>query len=287
MKPLNSEIESLIYLLEDPDDFIQEQVIQRLTQIGESAVPLLDQKRVTVRDADTRLIFDNLIHTITYHSFQQDVALIANDGIYTIEDLEDAVFLFSRFDNPTIRMQPFSVLLDQMADEIALKLRKAETDRKKMQIFLQYLYSQKQFEGCQNEYLHPHHSYIHHVLKNKKGIPLSLAFVILFLARRLHLPFFGINMPLHFLVKYVTVNNDHVLVDPFNNGSVLSREQCQLFLRKSGIKFYDQYFEVASPYAMFSRFVRNLINGYTEMGKQEKARQLQELFGQIESLREL
>lgn len=38
-----SEIESLLLLMDDPDPFIQESVQNRFKQLGENAVPLLDE----------------------------------------------------------------------------------------------------------------------------------------------------------------------------------------------------------------------------------------------------
>jgi len=45
-----AEIESLMFLLEDPDPFVQEQVQLRLMELGDRAVPLLDQIRVQTKD---------------------------------------------------------------------------------------------------------------------------------------------------------------------------------------------------------------------------------------------
>ncbi len=285
MQHQTSEIESLIYLLDDPDTFIRDSVVRRLEEIGEAVVPRLDEVRVKTKDADIRERISSVIHSITFDSFQQDLITIAEDGIYSMEDLEDAVFTFSRYDDPTIRTQPYARMLDQLADDAAPYVHKAATDRKKMEALISYLYNRMNFEGCRNDYLNPRHIYLHHVLTTRTGIPLSLAFVILFVARRLQLPFYGVNMPLHFLVKFITVNNDHILIDPFNSGTVLSREQCNRFLQKSGIRVYDQYYEAASPYSMLPRFIRNLINGHQERKETAKAEKLGKLLSILETSR--
>ncbi len=45
-----AEIESLMFLMEDPDPFVQEQVQLRFKELGDRAVPLLDQIRVQTKD---------------------------------------------------------------------------------------------------------------------------------------------------------------------------------------------------------------------------------------------
>ncbi len=285
MQQSPNEIASLIYLLDDPEPYVRSSVMNRFEEIGESAVPQLDQVKSRTKDPDLKEALSEAIQRITFDSFQQDVVTLAEDGIFSLEDLEDAVFTFSRFDNPTIRTRPFVQMLDQLADEAAPYIHKAESERKKMQALIGHLYTRQGFDGCQGDYLNPRNTYLHHVLNTRTGIPLSLAFIILFTGRRLQLPFHGVNMPLHFLVKFVTVNNEHLLIDPFNNGAVLSREQCNQFLRKSGIKVYDQYYESASPYSMFTRFLRNLINGHNELNENIKAERLGKLLSLLESTR--
>lgn len=49
-----SEIESLMFLMEDPDPFVQEQVHLRFQELGDQAVPLLDQIRVESKDKEKK-----------------------------------------------------------------------------------------------------------------------------------------------------------------------------------------------------------------------------------------
>lgn len=285
MKTDPKEIESLVFLLDDPEPFVRTNVVNRLNEIGESAVPLLDQARSSTVDKTHKALITDIIRDITFDSFQQEVLELAEDGIMNMQDLEDAIFLFSKFDDPTIRTRPYVQHLDSLADEAYIKVHRADSDRKKMLMLIQQIYSKHQYEGCHDDYLNPRHSYLHHVINEQTGIPLSLAFIILFTARRLQLPFYGMNMPLHFLVKFTTSSGNDILIDPFNNGSIITREQCEQFLKKSRIKVREQFFDTASPYSMFTRFIRNLINGHQELGEKKKAAQLSRILSVLESSR--
>lgn len=280
---LQREISALIQLLDDPETSVQEAVRKRLTEIGEAAVPQLDAFRVSTSDGALKQNAEQIIRAVTIDSFQDEVAILAGEGIHTMEELEDAVFLFSRFLNPTLRIRPYSELLDKMADEAVSALRKAESSEAQMLAFIHFLFTEKGYKGCKNDYLNPRHSYLHTVLTGKEGIPLTLAFVLLFTARRLNLPFYGLNIPLHFLVKYVTPSNESIIIDPFNQGSILTREQCDNFLVKNGIRKFSEYYQTATPYSMFTRFVRNLINGHAESGEARSAKLLQQYLMMIEA----
>ena len=280
---LQREISALIRLLDDPQPEIRQTVTNRLIAVGEAAVPQLDAFRVSTRDTALREQIQTIIRAATFDSLQDEVAQLAAEGIHTMEELEDAVFLFSRFQSPTLRIRPFSELLDALAHEAAVPLRRADTAESQMLAFTHFLFEENGFRGCSSDYLNPRHSYLHEVLEHRRGIPLSLAFVLLFVAERLKLPFYGMSVPLHFLVKFVTPSNESIIIDPFNQGSIITREQCDQFLIRSGIRTYPQYYETASPYAMLTRFVRNQINGYLEAKETEPARMLQQLLFIFES----
>ncbi len=278
------EIESMVYLLEDPDDFIRKSVKEELLKLNENSVPILDELRSKTRDKNQRKELREIIHTITFQSFQHEFLNLLDNGIYDIKDLEEAVFLLSRFDDPTMRTARYKEILDDMALEITPEIRNASSMISKMKLLTGYVYNTKGFEGCKDDYINPKHSYLNQVIDSRKGIPLSLAMIILFLARRLHLPFYGVNMPLHFLLKFEYVD-EPVLIDPFNNGAVLSKEQCALFLKKSGVKPLNTHFSNAREIDMLARFMRNLINGYQKQRDTMRTDDMTKLLSLLEASR--
>ncbi|AXI99531.1 Regulator of sirC expression [Cyclonatronum proteinivorum] len=280
---LQREIKALIQLFDDPAPEIRDTVTKRLVQMGEAVVPQLDRFMADTKDEALKKEAEAVIRSVTFDSLQEEVAELAAQGVHTMEELEDAVFLFSRFKNPTLRIRPYRELLDALAQEASVPLRRADTAESRMLAFTHFIFEQNGYKGCSSKFLHPEHSYMHEVLRKRQGIPLSLAFVMLFVAERLKLPFYGMNMPLHFLVKFITPANESIIIDPFNQGSILTKEQCDLFLKNSRIRIFPQYYETASPYSMLTRFIRNLINGHMEAGEPELSKQLQHLLLLVES----
>jgi regulator of sirC expression with transglutaminase-like and TPR domain len=285
MGTTRSEIESLVFLMDDPDEFIRDSVLSRIYELGEASVPLLDEYRAKTQDAGLKSKIKDIIHDITFSGYQQEFISFLDNGIYNLDDLEEGIFLLSRLDDPTMRTRQYKVILDSMAADLEPRIRKATSQTGRMQAVLNYLYTESGFEGCHSDYLNPRHSYLHHVISNRIGIPLSLALVILFLANRLKLPFHGVNMPLHFLVKFESDGGRTLLIDPFNGGGILTKDQCILFLKKSGIKPSDAHFKRSPEIEMFSRFMRNLINGYQQQKNERKAADLARLLGLLETSR--
>ncbi|MEA5559526.1 transglutaminase-like domain-containing protein, partial [Nodularia spumigena] len=111
--------------------------------------------------------------------------------------------------------------LDMMAKTISNDVINALDSVEQMNILLHYVFQTEKFEGCGEDLFQPEYSYLHRVLEQKKGIPISLAMIVLALAHRLELPFFGINMPLHFILMFES-EQEVVYIDPFQAGKFLS-----------------------------------------------------------------
>lgn len=224
MSVSKSEIESLVYLLDDPDPFIQSQVRHRLFELGETAVPLLDQQKSRADSEEARDLINNVIQLITFGSVEEVFLDILQGGLNNMKQLEDAVFLLSRFDNPTMRASEYKQKLDRFAEMVADEVRYSLSQTQKMHHVLDFVFNELGFSGSTTDYYDPRNSYLNHVIDRREGMPISLALIVLFIARRLALPFYGINMPIHFMMKYKT-DNEEILIDPFDHGKVVTYNQ--------------------------------------------------------------
>ncbi|MEX0778938.1 MAG: transglutaminase-like domain-containing protein [Balneolales bacterium] len=278
-----SELEALVYLYEDTDIYVREKVEERLMELGESSVPLLDEVQSTTTDEQVKERFQELIHSITFGSLEHEFINYLEGGVETLSDLENGILLLSRFDNPTLRIDLYKRKLDRLASQIENDVQFAASPRDQMKILLKLIFEKKKFTGSTDEFFDPANSFIHKVIDRKKGIPISLALVVLFVANRLKLPFEGVNMPMHFLLKF-DMEGEKIYIDPFNDGSVISVDQCLFFLKKSGIKPSASHFDAASNVEMLSRTIRNLINGFEKAKDEKKVNKLQRLLGFVDSM---
>lgn len=274
------EIRALIVLMDDPDVFVQQKVNERLSGLEERHVPMLDQIREETEDMAIRRRVTDLIRKLTFSSFEQEFVEFLEYGVDNPEKLEKGLFLLSRIDNPTLRTDLYRRQLDKMALRLEPSVRTALSPGEKLQTFISFFFEHEFFKGAREDYMHPANSFLHKVLQRRRGIPIALSMVMLFVARRLDFPLHGVNMPLHFLLKY-EVDNQSVYIDPFNNGRIVSLDQCSFFLRNHGITPCSSHFEKASEMDMLARSVRNLINGFDEKGEKERVGELKRLLGYI------
>ena len=281
--PTKSEIASLLFLLEDPDPTVQHSVRSRLHELGEQAVPLLDQHRSEVRDKDERERINDIIFSITFSSVEEDFMELLEHGVDNTKQLEDLMLTLARFGNPTLRAEEYKRKLDRFADMVRSDIRYRVSDSDKMKRLLRFVFDDLNFRGNTEDYHNPENSYLNEVIDQRKGLPITLAMVVLFLARRLDLPFHGVNMPIHFMLKFES-GQQSVLIDPFDGGTLVSYDQCFSFLRKNGVEPKAEHFEAAPPVTILQRAIRNLVHSYARRKDEKRVDRLRELLSTVEMM---
>ncbi len=271
-----NELRALIALLDDPDTFVQEKVKERMSEFGENHVPILDELREDISDPVIRKRVTELIHNITFPALELEFAEYLDNGIHTMRDLERGQLLLSRLDNPTLRTDLYRRQMDKMASRLEPCLRAQLSPSEQLESFTSFFFEQEFFKGAHKDYRHPDNSYLHKVLQRRRGIPIALSMVMLFVADRLDFPLYGVNMPMHFLIKY-EAGNDSALIDPFNCGRIVSMGQCSYFLESNGITPEAAHFERATERTILVRSIRNLIISYEEMQNSNRVQELKRL----------
>ncbi|WP_069132133.1 SirB1 family protein [Rhodohalobacter halophilus] len=271
-----SEIESLIYLLDDPDPEVQSGVHSRLRELGEDAVPLLDEHKNETRGEQEKEFINNIIYNITIGSLIEEYAELMEEGVHDARNLERAVLMLAKFGSPTLRIEEYSRKLDILSREISADIAYTPSLREKMQIILQYVFRELRFRGDSANYHHPDNALLNRVIDRRKGLPIMLGLVVMFLGRRLNLPFYGVNMPIHFLLLYKTPS-EGVLIDPFDGGTIVTYDQCYYFLKKNGVEPRPDHLKQADESEILARCIRNLINSYSKQNQERKVKDLRQL----------
>lgn len=277
----HSEIESLMLLLEDPDPFVQEQVQLRFTELGDRAIPILDQIRVETKDKEEKKRAKDVLYKLTFTSLKEDFAELLLEGVGNRAQLERAVITLARFGNPTLRESEYVKKLDYFADMIRASLRYNRSEREEMQTFMKFIFEDLNFRGDNKDYHNPANGFIDQVIERRKGLPISLSLVAMFIARRLQLPVFGVNMPIHFMLAFVGEKEEQ-LIDPYDQGAEVSYDQCYFFLKKNNVTPKPDHFKMASDLNILARCIRNLMHSYERKEEHDRVRDLKSLLELVE-----
>ncbi|MEW6062672.1 MAG: transglutaminase-like domain-containing protein [Bacteroidota bacterium] len=250
-----TEIKSLIKLLDDDDEQIYKTARDRLLEHGDIALPYLFQqhqigsiaaKRITgVREVLLRSYFKNEIRTLK-KTVDGDV------------DLEEGVFLIARtryFDCNTV---PYINQLNTYAYQLKEKLISVVDPTELFHRIISYFVEEVGFTGNQTDYYSEDNHYINRVLETKTGIPITLSVVYLLVGKRINLPLSGIGLPGHFILR-LSLENTNIYFDPYNNGKILTRRDCETIVSDLGFTFTDDYLRPVTNRQILERMFRNII----------------------------
>ncbi|MEK7345260.1 MAG: tetratricopeptide repeat protein [Pseudomonadota bacterium] len=119
-----------------------------------------------------------------------------------------------------------SLDVQQVLDDVARLLKRIQgrlpsgaDDLMRLATLTQVFYKEMGFGINANDYYAPENSYLHEVLRTRRGVPISLAVLWLELAQGLGLRAQGVSFPGHFLVK-VTLERGLVVLDPLTGESL-------------------------------------------------------------------
>jgi regulator of sirC expression with transglutaminase-like and TPR domain len=174
-------------------------------------------------------------------------------------DLVHAALLIARLDNAELDVEAYRKEVDRLGREVAGTLPKNADDRARLAALAKFLFQERGFHGSRVAYYTRANSYLNEVLDDREGIPITLSLLYVELARRIGLNVVGVGMPGHFVVKYVPAKGAEQLIDVYDGGKFLSREEAGRIVQ--GITerpLRDEDLAAVSKKAIIVRMLQNL-----------------------------
>ena len=265
-----NQISDLIYLIDDRDEFVREQVREQLIKVGEDAIPFLE---VTARTENLKIksIASEIIQAIIPKQLLRQFEQLAQSSPSGHWSLEKGVILLQKFGYPDEETDSLSQSLDLLAQEVSTLIEDSQSPEQIIQILTRYLFFEKGFEGNKIDFFETDNTYFSRVLDRRKGIPITLTALCVFLGQRIGLPIVGVGLPGRYIAKYESLTQP-IYFDPFNEGRVLSQEDCASLTEQMGYHFKEHYLIAATSRETLTRMMNNLIVIYNKNYESEKAR---------------
>lgn len=193
---------------------------------------------------------------------QYFAALVADDDSFPLLEASVAVAMD---EYPDLDVQQVLGYMDQLQARLQRRLPSDASPVHRLRLLNQFFFKELGFGGNVNHYYDPDNSFLHVVLRTRRGIPITLAILWLELAQGIGLQAKGINFPGHFMVK-VNLPQGQVVMDPFT-GQSMSREdlseRLEPYKRRQGlVDDYDVpvglYLQSAPAREILARVLRNL-----------------------------
>ncbi|MGF1687141.1 tetratricopeptide repeat protein [Photobacterium japonica] len=156
------------------------------------------------------------------------------------------------FPHEWVRLQ-----LTRLAQEAEHALMDEPNAQLRLEGLIRLFYREWGFQGDHEQYFSSENIYLDRVLERKKGIPVSLGAIFLYLARRLELPVFGVGFPTQFVLKVEWFDAETQYINPFD-GEYLSKRMMGAWLKGHHGPFTelrDEYFLTSDNTDILARWL--------------------------------
>ena len=179
--------------------------------------------------------------------------------------LLEAAASLAQDEYPELDVQHVLDDVDHLAARLKRRVAADAGPLERLRALGQFFFGDLGFGGNVNDYYTPDNSYLHAVLRTRRGIPISLAVLWLELAQGLGLRAEGVGFPGHFLVQ-AELGEGRVVLDPFTGQSLSVGELREridelhpslAFTPDSPVPL-ALYLRPTSPRQILARMLRNL-----------------------------
>jgi regulator of sirC expression with transglutaminase-like and TPR domain len=197
--------------------------------------------------------------------------------------LTEATVAIAQHAYPDLDVQGVLDQIDQWGKKLKQRITPDTPLIQRLQLLKHFFYNELGFGPNPNDFYAPENSYLHQIIENRRGIPISLAILMMELGQQIGLNIRGVSFPNHFMMR-ISLQQGEIIMDPLN-GESLSKNQLQEmldpYLDAKGYRGelslpLNIFLRVSSSREILSRFMRNLKMIYSEDERWERLLGIQE-----------
>jgi hypothetical protein len=250
---MTSQAESLFRLFKDDDPETLLLVKEQLVNKGEDALPDL-RNLVNADSAIVAAHAQEVLHAIAGRRASGDLEnLLKSDREIP---LEQACWLIAEALMPWIDLEECRSRLDAWGDELRGRLSAGNADP--VSLIARYIHGELGFDGNSSDYYNHENSILPCVMETRRGLPLTLTLLTIFVACRAGVAVHGVNLPGHFIARC-----GETYFDPFHACRILSLADCADILARQNMELSDEYLENPGCREVIARMLANLGHAYS------------------------
>ena len=259
-----SEIRALLNLLDDSNSEIYNSVKVELLNCGSEIIEFIDEysKTATFKDRydeiEAELRFSKIIEFLNINDFSK------------IETLEEFCFLLPEIEYSDIDRNYYADKLNLISIEIKDRIATTADPFEKLKRIIDYIFKELKYSGNTENYYELDNNFISSVVDRKKGNPITLSLLFIFICNRLNVPIKGIGLPGHFITLF-NFEKMEIYIDPFNFGNLLNLEECKQIVQKNGYAYSDEIMMPISNKKIIERIFRNLTYYFEKIENKNKS----------------
>lgn len=205
---------AILRLLDDEDPSTRALVLSRLIGMGSKGLAEIDALIPMAGPGPRRSLEEARGEALDR---RKDARLRERcECIATLAEFEDFCWLLADWVRPVARVAEARALVDEWGKTVRERLAPKMPEMARLDVLRSVLARQEGFAGNKQDYYDPANSLLDSVVLSRRGLPLTLAAIYMFVGARAGLPVVGIDAPAHFLARI-----GHIFFDPFEGGKTV------------------------------------------------------------------
>ncbi|MFA9198720.1 transglutaminase-like domain-containing protein [Aquirufa sp. KTFRIE-69F] len=267
-------IKAMIHLLDDSDQEVVTMVEQQIRTLGPSIIPVLESEWETESlNPILQTKIENLIHDFQWQSVKTRLQLWKESGGM---DLLEGMWILATYRYPDYTFEQLKVEMDQLYYEVWPQMREELHPMDQVKVLNTVLFDQLKFGPNSKNFHAANNSFINNVLSSKKGNPISLCVIYMWVAQKLGLPVYGVNLPNLFVLTYKQ-NGLQFYINVFNKGLIFNKIDIDNYIAQLNLTPNEIYYNPCTNLEIIRRVIRNLLMAYEKAGELEYKDELTDL----------
>ncbi|HOI32537.1 MAG TPA: transglutaminase-like domain-containing protein [Bacteroidales bacterium] len=273
-----AELQALISLVDEPDEKLYASIKSHILAYGTTAIEPLESAWEKSLDDTIQQRIIQLIHQIQQESLFTQLHEWAHFGY---EDLLRGYLIVTRYQYPDLNVDQLTREVGRIVQEVWLELNNNLTPLEKIKVLNHIFYDINRFSGNTTNIHLPENFYLKNLLESRKGNPLSLGIFYIIIARSMHIPIYGIDLPKHFILAYSdelkteqTADDVIFYLNPFNKGAIFTKNEIDLYVKQLRLEPKDSFYAPCTNKTILIRLIKGLSESYILAGNHDKSAEL-------------
>lgn len=271
------EIKALVSLLDDEDAEVTTLVEERIRSLGSNVIPFLETEWEESFSPITQRRLEELIHDLQLSIMIERLMEWKNGGAL---DLLEGMWAVATYQYPDLTLEKLRTEIDQLHYKVWVQFRDEMNPVDEVKALNGVFYGGLSFGANTKSFHSASNSMINVVLENRRGNPITLCVIYMLIARKLHMPVYGVNLPNLFVLTYKR-EKTQFYINVFNRGIIFSKTDIDHYIAQLNLPPKDSFYQPCSNLEIVQRVLRNLILSYEKAGEPEKIKEVERILMSI------
>lgn len=256
-------IKAMIQLLDDSDTEVVQMVESQMRSLGYSIIPVLEAEWEQLSfNPYLQTKIEDLIHEFQLDLMKNRLTLWKEGGGM---DLLEGMWIISTYRYPEFTYAELQASMEQLYFEVWPQMRDDLHPIDQLKILNSVMFDQLKFGANTKNFHAANNSFINVVLDSKKGNPISLCVVYMWISQKLGMPVYGVNLPNLFVLTYKK-DELQFYINVFNKGLIFNKTDIDNYIAQLNLEQNEIYYQPCSNLEIVRRVLRNLILAYEKAG---------------------